>query len=103
MTSMLPLLAFLPDIGGGEVMIVLFLVLLLFGGDKMPQLAKGIGKSLREFKKAASDVEQEFKRALDEVPDSPPAKPPATVPRPVPPPPPAAPPSPPAPPPAPPA
>lgn len=85
MTSVLPPLAFLPDIGGGEVVIVLLLVLLLFGGDKMPQLAKGIGKSLREFKKAASDVELEFKRALDEVPDSPPAKPPATVPRPPPP------------------
>jgi sec-independent protein translocase protein TatA len=64
--------AFLPDIGGGEVLVVLLLVLLLFGGDKMPQLAKGIGKSLREFKKAAGAVEEEFKRALDEVPDSPP-------------------------------
>ena len=103
MTAALPLLAFLPDIGGGEVMIVLFLVLLLFGGDKMPQLAKGIGKSLREFKKAASDVEQEFKRALDEVPDAPPAKPIVTVPRPPTPPPRAEPPSPPATPPAPPA
>ena len=79
-----PPLAFLPDIGGGEVMIVLFLVLLLFGGDKMPQLAKGLGKSLREFKKAASDVEQEFKRALDEVPDPPPAKPVPPAQRPVP-------------------
>ena len=74
--------AFLPDIGGGEVLVVLLLVLLLFGGDKMPQLAKGIGKSIREFKKAAGAVEEEFKRALDEVPDTPPpVHPSAPIPR----------------------
>jgi sec-independent protein translocase protein TatA len=66
--SLLPL-ALLPDFGGGEMMLVLFVVLLLFGPDKLPHLAKGIGKSLREFKKAASDVEREIKRAIDEVPD----------------------------------
>lgn len=64
-------LGLLPDFGGGEMMLILFVVLLLFGGDKMPQLAKSIGKSLKEFKKAASDVEQEIKRAIDEVPDTP--------------------------------
>jgi sec-independent protein translocase protein TatA len=51
------------------MMLILFAVLLLFGGEKMPQLAKGIGKAIREFKKATSDVEQEIKRALDDVPD----------------------------------
>lgn len=66
-----PLLALLPDFGGGEMMLILLVVLLLFGGDKMPQLAKGLGKSIREFKKAANDVEQEIKRAIDEVPDTP--------------------------------
>lgn len=63
--------ALLPDFGGGEMILVLLVVLLLFGGEKMPQLAKGIGKSLREFKKAANDVEREIKRAIDEVPDTP--------------------------------
>jgi len=71
MVSLNPLLALLPDFGGGELMLILLVVLLLFGGDKMPQLAKSIGKSLREFKKAANDVEQEIKRAIDEVPDTP--------------------------------
>jgi TatA/E family protein of Tat protein translocase len=61
----------LPDIGGGEMMMIMFVVLLLFGGDKMPQFAKGLGKALKEFKKAANDVEQEIKRAIDEVPDTP--------------------------------
>lgn len=71
MPSLFTPVALLGDLGGGELMLVLFAVLLLFGGDKMPQLAKGIGKSLREFKKAANEVEQEIKRAIDEVPDVP--------------------------------
>ena len=83
MFSALTPLAILPDIGGGEMLVVLLLVLLLFGGDKMPQLAKGLGKAIREFKKAARDVEQEFKQALDEVPDPAPTKPAAPAPRPV--------------------
>ena len=75
MTSALALIALLPSFGGGEMVVVLLLVLLLFGGERMPQLAKGLGKALREFRKAASGVEQEFKKALDEVPDVPPTKP----------------------------
>jgi len=64
-------LALLPDFGGGEFMLIVFVVMLLFGGDKMPQLAKSLGKSIREFRKAAGQVEQEIKRAIDEVPDTP--------------------------------
>jgi sec-independent protein translocase protein TatA len=64
-------LGLLPDFGGGEMMLILLVVLLLFGGDKMPQLAKSIGKSIREFKRAANEVEREIKRAIDEVPDTP--------------------------------
>jgi sec-independent protein translocase protein TatA len=64
-------LALLPDFGSGEMMLVLLAVLLLFGGEKMPQLAKALGRSIREFKKAASEVEREIKKAIDEVPDQP--------------------------------
>jgi sec-independent protein translocase protein TatA len=49
--------------------LILFIMLLLFGGERMPQLAKGLGKSIREFKKAASNVEDEIKRAIDEAPE----------------------------------
>ncbi|MDB6094674.1 MAG: twin-arginine translocation protein TatA/E family subunit [Verrucomicrobia bacterium] len=81
MSPLPSLFALLPSFGGGELVLVLAVVLLLFGGDKMPQLAKGLGKAVREFKKAAGDVEQEFKRALDEVPDNPvKPSPPATQP-----------------------
>ncbi len=67
------------DIGGTEVLVILFIVLLLFGPDKMPGLAKGIGKSLREFKKAASSVEEEVRRAMEEAPAKPARKPAGTV------------------------
>lgn len=63
------------DIGGPEVMLILFIFLLLFGANKMPELARGIGKSIREFKKAASGVEEEVRRAMEEEPPKPAPKP----------------------------
>jgi|GEM_PF-1631607 len=71
MTPDLTFFAFLPDVGGGEMMIILLVVLLLFGGDQMPQMAKKLGKTISQFKKAANEVEREIKRAIDEVPDVP--------------------------------
>lgn len=71
MTPDLTFFAFLPDVGGGEMMIILLVVLLLFGGDQMPQMAKKLGKTISQFKKAAHEVEREIKRAIDEVPDVP--------------------------------
>ena len=64
-------LAFLDSIGGPELMLVFVVVLIFFGGEKLPELARGMGKAIREFKKAASDVEHEFKRAMDEAPEKP--------------------------------
>ncbi len=55
--------AFLPvlgifGLGGPELMIILVIILLLFGGSKLPALAKGLGESVREFKKAAKDDDE---------------------------------------------
>lgn len=44
-----------------EILLILFAILLLFGGKKIPELLKGIGKGISEFKKARSSVEDEFK------------------------------------------
>ncbi|MGA2051785.1 MAG: twin-arginine translocase TatA/TatE family subunit [Opitutales bacterium] len=49
-----------------EIIVILFVVLLLFGAKRLPELARSVGKSLREFKKAASDVEDNFRAAMDE-------------------------------------
>lgn len=44
-------------IGPAELLIILAIVLLLFGSTRLPQLAKGLGNSIREFKKAAKEEE----------------------------------------------
>ena len=43
--------------GGGELLIILVILLVLFGGSKLPSLAKGLGLSIKEFKKASKDDE----------------------------------------------
>lgn len=45
---------------------IMFVVLLLFGADKLPELARGLGKSVREFKKATSGLEEEVRKAMEE-------------------------------------
>ena len=72
-------LAFIEGIGGPELMMIMFVVLLLFGADKLPELAKGMGKAVREFKKATSSVEQEVRRAMEEPPPAPAPRPVGTV------------------------
>lgn len=72
MNICVPPFAFIEGIGGPELLMIMFVVLLLFGGQKLPEVARGLGKTMREFKKAASGVEEEFKRALDETPAPPP-------------------------------
>lgn len=67
-------LAFIEGIGGPEMMMILFIILLLFGADRMPDLARGIGKSVREFKKAASGVEDQIREAMEEKPEDLPKK-----------------------------
>jgi len=58
--SLLPI-AGIFGLGGPELMIILVIILLLFGGAKLPALAKGLGESIREFKKAAKDEPAEDK------------------------------------------
>ena len=59
-------LAFLGSFGGQEMLIVFLIVLLLFGAKKLPQLARGIGKSMGEFKRARDEFEHEITRAEHE-------------------------------------
>jgi sec-independent protein translocase protein TatA len=48
-------------LGGGELVLVLIIVLVLFGGTKLPGLARGLGQSIKEFKKATREEEEEPK------------------------------------------
>ncbi|WP_316748592.1 twin-arginine translocase TatA/TatE family subunit [Pedobacter gandavensis] len=58
------LLEFL-NMGSGEIMLILVVVLLLFGGKKLPELAKGLGKGIREFKDASEGVKREIHRNIN--------------------------------------
>ncbi|MDE0825362.1 MAG: twin-arginine translocase TatA/TatE family subunit [Akkermansiaceae bacterium] len=53
-------------LGGPEIAVIFLVVLLLFGAKKIPELARGLGKSMGEFKKARTEFEDEIKRAEDE-------------------------------------
>ena len=58
-----PLFLFLEGIGGGEMMLVLVVILIFFGANKIPELARGLGKGIREFKDASSEIRSEFENA----------------------------------------
>ena len=49
-----------PAVGMPEMFVIMVVILLLFGSKRLPELARGIGKSIREFKKAAEDVRREI-------------------------------------------
>ena len=65
MNSFSPALAFL-NLGSGDIVLIMFLCLLMFGSKKLPELAKAFGQSMREFKKAANEVEDNFRTAVRE-------------------------------------
>lgn len=51
-------------IGPQELLVILVLVLLLFGGKKLPELARGLGKGIKEFRKASSSIEEDVKEGM---------------------------------------
>lgn len=59
--------AFIGSLGGQEIIVIFLIVLLLFGAKKLPELARGIGKSMGEFKKAREDFEKEITRSETDV------------------------------------
>ncbi len=50
-------------ISGSEIFVVALVVVLLFGANKIPELAKGLGKGLKEFKKATEEIKKEISDA----------------------------------------
>jgi sec-independent protein translocase protein TatA len=67
MISLSPLLAFISSLGSQEMIIIFIAILLLFGAKKIPELARGLGKSLGEFKRARQEFENEIKNSTDKV------------------------------------
>ena len=59
-------LAFLGTLGTQEMVLIFLILLLLFGAKKLPQLARGIGKSVGEFRKAREEFEDEIRKGGEE-------------------------------------
>ncbi len=55
------------NMGGSEIMLILVVVLLLFGGKKLPELARGLGKGIRDFKDASEGVKREIHRNINAI------------------------------------
>ncbi len=58
-------LLFLPNLGTGEIIVIALVVLLLFGGKKIPELMHGIGKGVRSFKTGMNEIEKEVNAEID--------------------------------------
>jgi len=55
------------DIGAGEMMLILIVVLIFFGSKKIPELARGLGKGMREFKDASNSIRNEITRETQSI------------------------------------
>ena len=54
-------------ISGGEIFIIMVVVLLLFGANKIPEIARGLGKGMREFRKATDDIKREINESSSNI------------------------------------
>jgi len=55
------------SLGPWEIVLIFIVLLLVFGGKKLPELARGLGQGLKEFKKATKDIKEEINSAEEEV------------------------------------
>lgn len=55
------------NLGTSEIMLILFVVLLLFGANKIPELARGLGKGMREFKDATNGIQREIQESARKI------------------------------------
>jgi len=59
-------LGFLPTFGGYEWLIIFLIILILFGAKKLPELARGMGEAVREFRKASREEQEKILKEADE-------------------------------------
>ncbi len=57
------------NIGAPEIILIVLVILILFGAKKIPELAQGLGKGMKEFKKAIKEVEEDVKEVKEELTD----------------------------------
>ncbi|MDX5418894.1 MAG: twin-arginine translocase TatA/TatE family subunit [Hymenobacteraceae bacterium] len=64
------ILLFIGGLGGTEVVLIIFAIVLLFGAKKIPELAKGLGRGIREFKDASKEIKNDFENSVNEKKDT---------------------------------
>ena len=57
------------NIGGPELLLILIVIFLFFGVKKIPEIAKGLGQGIREFRKAARDIQEEVNKEVKQIDD----------------------------------
>ena len=57
---------FIGGVGTSEILLIVFVLLLLFGGKKLPELMRGMGRGIRDFKDAVNEPVEEIKRSIKE-------------------------------------
>jgi sec-independent protein translocase protein TatA len=60
-------------LGAPEIVVIVLVVLLLFGGKKIPELMKGLGSGIKEFNKAKNDVSEQIREGMKDTPKAEPA------------------------------
>ncbi|MDZ7606033.1 MAG: twin-arginine translocase TatA/TatE family subunit [Cyclobacteriaceae bacterium] len=60
-------LAFLGNLGPMEMFLILLIVVIFFGAKKIPELARGLGQGIKEFKKASTDIKQEIEEGVKDI------------------------------------
>ncbi len=58
------------SLGGSEIFLILLVILIFFGAKKLPELAKGLGQGIKEFRKAAKDVQSEVEKEAQQLDDA---------------------------------
>lgn len=55
------------NLGGGEIFLIVFVILLFFGSKGIPEIARGLGKGMREFKDATNGIQREIQQSANEI------------------------------------
>jgi TatA/E family protein of Tat protein translocase len=64
---MIGVILFLESLGGGELLVIMLFILIFFGSGKIPELARGLGKGMREIKDAMNGVQSEIRQTMNET------------------------------------
>jgi len=61
-------MAFIGGLGGWEILLIIMVLLIFFGAKKIPELARGLGKGIREFKDATKEIKDELEEGIKDKP-----------------------------------